>query len=318
MRRALTALLVSSTSAYANPAITVDLPGGCTMDFVWIEPGVFLMGAPDDEPGRDYDGDEGPQRQVQISRGFWLGRCEVTQGQWQAVMRAAPWAGQPNVRQAYASPATYVSWDDVQTFVDAANRHAGGLRYRLPTEAEWEYACRAGSSSPWCFGDDAERLSAYAWFRDNARLAGEPYPHPAGTRTPNAWGLFDMHGNVWEWVQDWYGPYPSTAETDPGGPPRGLWRVNRGGDYYGSAPHTRSANRNYNEPEYRYHGLGFRLLRMGPAPTMVQPQRWGGPEGMDTAGPMPGPRVIEMSRAGNCRSPSWMSTSAIPVRRPAR
>jgi formylglycine-generating enzyme required for sulfatase activity len=238
----------------------VALPGGVTMELVWIQPGTFTMGSPDSEPGRD--GNEGPQHQVTISQGFWLGKYEITQGQWLAVMGTKPWGGQPDVQDSPDNPAMNISWNDVQGFIQKLNQAAGTGVYRLPTEAEWEYACRAGTETRWSFGDDESRLKEYAWYYDNTCGARECYPHAAGTRLPNPWGLYDMHGNVWEWCQDWYDSYSSGAQTDPPGPATGTsgLKAKRGGGF-GYVPRLlRSAERSYNPPDVRYR-MGARLRR---------------------------------------------------------
>ena len=129
------------------------------------------------------------------------------------------------------------------------------LIYRLPTEAEWEYAARAGTTTRWSFGDDESQLGKYAWY------GGNQYAQPVGTKLPNPWGLYDMHGNVYEWCKDWYGTYPTGAVVDPQGPSAGSYRVLRGGTFYSYAQSVRSAYRRYNVPGYRYYIIGFRLLR---------------------------------------------------------
>ena len=237
-----------------------ELPNRARMSFVWIEPGTFTMGSPSSEPGRH--GREGPQHEVTITQGFWLGQYEITQGQWEAVMGTTPWAGRDYVRANASHPAVYISWDDVQAFVARLNEAAGSEVYRLPTEAEWEYACRAGTTTRWSFGDDEGDLSDYAWYSDNAWEAGLEYAQRVRTKRPNPWGLYDMHGNVYEWVQDWYGSYASEALVDPQGPSSGSSRVVRGGGFDGSAQYARAASRGYYSPGVRiYVGVGARLLR---------------------------------------------------------
>jgi formylglycine-generating enzyme required for sulfatase activity len=154
-------------------------------------------------------------------------------------------------------PVENVSWEDVQEFLRRLNAKEGGTQYRLPTEAEWEYAARAGSTTAYSFGDNSDRLGEYAWYAENSGGT----THPVGQRKPNAWGLYDMHGNVWEWVQDWYGNYPAEAATDPQGPASGSERVGRGGDWHGGAGHCRAAYRLRGSPGNRGGILGFRLLR---------------------------------------------------------
>ena len=247
----------------ARDASILDiLPGGVSMEFVRIGPGTFMMGSPDsDDMAEDR---EKPQHEVTISQEFYLGVYEITQAQWESVMGTRPWEGQDYVRDDPHKPAVYISWDDVQTFIQTLNAAAGVDLYRLPTEAEWEYACRAGTTTRWSFGDDENLLGEYAWYRANARDVGEEYAHQVGTRLPNPWGLYDMHGNVWEWVQDRYGDYPDYSETDPTGPETGSDRVVRSGDFNESAFYARSAMRFYGSPDILNHVGGARLVRQGP------------------------------------------------------
>jgi formylglycine-generating enzyme required for sulfatase activity len=219
------------------------------MEFVRIPAGTFQMGSND---GSD---DERPVHQVTISQPFDLGKYPVTQAQWEAVMGDNPSAftGDPT------RPVEKVSWEDVQRFIEQLNArdHTAGVTYRLPTEAEWEYAARAGTTTAYSFGDDPAQLDAYAWYDDNS---GDT-THPVGQKQPNPWGLYDMHGNVWEWVQDWYGTYPAEAVTDPQGPDTGSDRVFRGGGWTYGAGDCRSAYRGNAVPGDRGFILGFRLLR---------------------------------------------------------
>jgi formylglycine-generating enzyme required for sulfatase activity len=150
-----------------------------------------------------------------------------------------------------------VSWDDVQEFIRWLNAKEGGARYRLPTEAEWEYVARAGTTTRWSFGDSESQLGRYAWYDGNAKRQ----THPVGQLQPNPWGLYDMHGNVYEWVQDWYGKYASDTAVDPVGPSSGSVRVDRGGSWGSTARNCRSALRFLGVPGGRVDDLGFRLLR---------------------------------------------------------
>ncbi|MFA6107609.1 MAG: formylglycine-generating enzyme family protein [Candidatus Latescibacterota bacterium] len=248
--------------AYANPETTVDLPGGATMDFVWIEPGTFTMGSLDPELGRQYD--VWPPRQVTITHGFWLGKYEVTQEQWSSVMGSSPWLAMKRPPATSDCPATVISWIDAQAFAQRLNEHFGELAYRLPTEAEWEYACRAGTTTRWSFGDDESLLSSYAWYGTDYMAA---QVQPVGGKLPNPWGLFDMHGNAWEWVHDWYSYSDPTSAplTDPSGPPTGYDRLERGGACYSSAVGTSSAiSSGYGSPAARRGHDGFRLLKGTP------------------------------------------------------
>ncbi len=243
--------------------LTEKLPDSdVKMEFVWISPGTFRMGSPPSEKGwREH---EGPVHQVEISQGFYLGKYEVTQEQWETVMGTQPWADEQNsqsVRLESNNPAVYVSWEDAQTFVSALNESAGAQVYRLPTEAEWEYACRAGKSTPWSFGDDESLLGYYAWYEDNACDVGDCYAQTVGTKQANSWGLHDMHGNVGEWVLDARRIYNRSALVDPTGPSTGSHRVMRGG-YFGNYTHfLRSASRRYLPPDIRANSIGFRVLR---------------------------------------------------------
>jgi len=236
-----------------------DEPAG--MDLVWVPAGSFVMGSSPGEEGRQAnDSDEGPQHLVTISRGFWLGKFEVTQDQWEAV------TGRPSPAHFKGArhPVENVSWDEVQIFIGRLNQSAGSPCYRLPTEAEWEYACRAGSSEPFSFGRDNRRLSRYAWFRGNADRPGPPgRTRPVGLLRPNRWGLHDMHGNVWEWCADRYTVdyYAESPQMDPGGPAAGHRRVKRGGSWFYPWHNCRSADRARGEPDLRSSSVGFRLVR---------------------------------------------------------
>ena len=218
------------------------------MEFVWIPAGRFLMGSPMDEEGRDrYE----RQHQVWISEGFWLGKYEVTQGEWETFVGSNP--------SAYTDcgprcPVENVSWHDTQAFIRRLNKRESGSGhvYRLPTEGEWEYAARAGTS-----GIRYGELDEIAWYSDNS---GDR-THPVGQKRGNAWGLHDMLGNVWEWTGDWYGKYPSGSVRDPQGPRSGSYRVRRGGGWNGSARYVRSAGRYNIAPGYPINGIGFRLVR---------------------------------------------------------
>ena len=199
---------------------------------------------------------------VHISQPFDLSKYEVTQAQWKAVMGES---NNPSDFKGDDRPVASVSWNDVQDFIWKLNEREGTDVYRLPTEAEWEYAARAGSQTAYYFGDSASQLGAYAWYSENAN--GET--HPVGKKQPNAWGLYDIHGNVWEWVQDWYGKFSATTAEitvatsvlDPGGPSSESDRVLRGGAWGIGARSCRSANRNSGHPGFADRYLGFRLLR---------------------------------------------------------
>lgn len=221
------------------------------MEFVLISAGSFNMGADKNfEDAFDY---ETPVHRVTISKPFYLGKYEVTQAQWVAVMgnNSSKFKGRNN-------PVEMVSWDDVQIFIDRLNQKEGHDRYRLPTEAEWEYAARAGMESIFSFGDDAAQLGSHAWYGESWDTGGT---HPVGQKQPNAWGLYDMYGNVWELVQDLYGEnyYAESPSTDPEGPSSGEYRVDRGCSWVNAVKYCRSASRYRIIPDGRYMNLGFRL-----------------------------------------------------------
>jgi formylglycine-generating enzyme required for sulfatase activity len=223
------------------------------MDFVLIPAGKFMMGS---ETGVN---NEKPGHEVSISRPFYLGKYEVTQGQWQEVMESNPsrFIG-GFFNRARNLPVEMVSWEEVQEFIRKLNAKEGDTKYRLPTEAEWEYAARAGTTTSYSFGNDARQLDEYAWYEGNSGRK----TYPVGQKKPNAWGLYDMHGNVWEWVQNWYGDlYDTGSVTDPQGPPGGSYRVLRGGSWLLDAGLCRSVVHDSDHPDGRRGNLGFRLLR---------------------------------------------------------
>ena len=243
-----------ATKAAAEKAAAASaLMKSIGMEFVEISKGDFQMGRP------------AGQVRVSFSEGFELGKTEVTQGQWQAVMGTEPWAGQQDVKIGKDLAASYVSWNDATAFcqkLTGLERKAGKLKagesYRLPTEAQWEYACRAGTTTTYSFGDDKKQLGQYAWFDGNT--AGEQYAHAVGFKRPNPWGLRDMHGNVWEWCSDWYGE-KLLVGADPVGPGGGSDRVFRGGCWWSFPGYCRSASRHGNVPSRRFFDLGFRVAR---------------------------------------------------------
>ena len=236
------------------------------MEMVWIAPGTFIMGSHASEPGREDN--EGPPHKVTISRGFWLGKYEITQEQWKSVMAPPPSGSvQTDIMQEDSNyPATTISWNDIQEFIRRLNEAEGVGVYRLPTEAEWEYSCRAGTATRWSFGADENRLEEHAWYRVNAWNLEEKYVHAKGMKLPNPWGLYDMHGNVREWVQDWYadGYYIDSPRVDPQGPASGTTRVVRGGDIVSYVKHVRSARRARASASLRSHFFGARLVRQDP------------------------------------------------------
>ena len=241
-------------------SIAVDLHGGTTMEFVWIPPGSFLMGSAVSAPERGKD--ETPAHEVVISRGFYLGKYEITQSQWVAIMGTAPWTGKKHVERHPDHPAAYISWTSVQEFLRRVNDAAGEQLYRLPTEAEWEYACRAGTTARRFFGENEHRLGDYAWFIENGPKAGLGYAQPVGEKLPNPWGLHDIYGNVWEWVQDWYSPTTplparSTRPVLPPAPPGSCAAA-----VSSTTPrNVRSAKRYSHDPSLRFSAIGARLVR---------------------------------------------------------
>jgi formylglycine-generating enzyme required for sulfatase activity len=229
------------------------------MKLTLIPAGEFLMGSP--ASGSDAEDDEKPQHLVKITKPFYMAVHEVTQQQYEKVMGTRPWEGEEYVKEGPDYPAVYVNHDDAVEFCRRLSKQEG-VEYRLPTEAEWEYACRAGTTTAYSFGDDEAKLGQYAWYEKNAWDIGEEYAHRIGQKLPNRWGLYDMHGNVWEWCHDWYGSYGSEkVVSDPLGPVQGEYRVLRGGSF-GSPPSlVRSAYRSYNFPVTRHSYLGFRAAR---------------------------------------------------------
>jgi len=305
--------LIPNTSSASERAIA----GAVGLEMKWMPAGRFSMGSPGIEPGRSDH--EGPQREVTITKGFWLQLHEVTQEQFQQVTGRTPsffdkkrwsdhsgaWHRRP-AENRNLRPVEQVTWYDAVAFCNAltalANSqepslglqacyrlseidraHDGSIRsakvewlpgsngFRLPTEAEWEYACRAGTTTAYSFGEDArirsvprssrfastDPLDEHAWFKHNSLGNTQP----VATKKANAWGLFDMHGNVWEWCWDRYGEYPAGAQTDPTGPPSGLSRVLRGGSWVFDPPLCRAAVRDRYVPGSRNFNVGFRVAR---------------------------------------------------------
>lgn len=220
----------------------ITLPGGATMEMIWCAPGSFMMGSPATEEGRFEDE---PIHHVTLTKGFWLGKYEVTQTQWQSVMRE-----NRSRFKAPDRPVDSVSWEDCQAFIRRANTTLGGMA-RLPTEAEWEYACRAGSGQPVA---GTGHIGDMAWYDSNSGSQ----THPVGKNQKNAWGFYDMHGNVLEWCADWFS-HAEGAAVDPKGPTTGSFRVLRGGCWFFYARDCRSAYRLKRDPCLRNCIYGFRL-----------------------------------------------------------
>ncbi len=257
-------------STYGEPFIN-----SIGMELVHIEPGTFMMGTPEDEDDEDEDDededdededdededdededdededDEGPQHRVTLRGGFYMGVTQVTQAQWRAVMGM-----NPSEFKGDDLPVERVSWDDAVAFCEKLSR-SEGRTYRLPSEAEWEYACRAGMTTRFCFGDDEDGLGRYGWYEDNSN----DETNPVASKQPNAWGLHDMHGNVWEWCQDWYdsGYYGRSPAQDPTNTRAGTYRVLRGGSWYSNPWGCQSAYRGIDTPATRNLLIGFRV-----------------------------------------------------------
>ncbi len=255
VRRFLAVALTFAVAAVASPRERlVTLMDGTAFTFVEVPSGRFLMGSPAAEAGRAAD--EGPQREVTISRSLWLGKFEVTQAQWSAVMKQNP-AMFRDFAASALHPVEGVSWFDVQAYLERMNALGLG-RFRLPTEAEWEYAARAGSATRFPWGDDPtfRELPRHGWFYP--RSEGRSYP--VGLKEPNPWGLHDMFGGVWEWCADRFGPYGSGSVVDPLGSSEGEDRCIRGGSWFNEPEALRSANRHRHPPGSRLTNLGLRLV----------------------------------------------------------
>jgi formylglycine-generating enzyme required for sulfatase activity len=241
--------LLNEAAGGPGKPVRLALGPGVAIQLQWIPAGRFMMGSPSNEPGRRPTEQQHP---VAITRPFYLGLTEVTQEQWQAVMGSNPSANRAQTNL----PVEQVSWEACQEFCAKLQEgpHGRRFQFRLPTEAEWEYACRAGTQSPYWFGDPRQ-ARLYAWGIGTAQQT-----MPVAKLRPNAWGLYDMSGNVMEWCADWDAPYERRPQTDPTGPPTGLKRINRGGAVtYGDLNSLRSANRESNRPDFSTSFLGFRL-----------------------------------------------------------
>jgi formylglycine-generating enzyme required for sulfatase activity len=252
------ATLVAAATAVA-PALEVWVEPVTGMPFVRLPAGSFVMGTPADEPGREPG--ETPHR-VTLTRAFFLGQHEVTQAEWQLVMGDNPSHFQDCGPDC---PVERVSYFDVRAFIDRLDARSGGSHFRLPTEAEWEYACRAGTITPYYTGRIL--TTDQANFNGRFPMPGAPlgidrgHPTPVGTFPPNAWGLFDMHGNVWEWTEDRHCPYPDGPVADPVGTCAAEKRVIRGGSWHFDANSARCGLRYDHRPQDRGFSLGFRLVR---------------------------------------------------------
>ena len=243
----------TDSSAEGKPFAIPDL----SMEMLWVKPGTFEMGSPSSEKDRQ---DRETPHSVTLTQGFYLGKHEVTQSQWEKVM-----GSNPSKYKGADRPVETVSWTEVTSFCNkltASERMAGrlpaGMTYQLPTEAQWEYACRAGTKTSFSFGDSLTS--------GQANISGGPGETTAVGKYPaNGWGFHDMHGNVWEWCADRYGIYPTVAATDPVGPAVGSYRVRRGGSWDFTVLSARSASRRRREPADSFNSLGFRLSLRPPA-----------------------------------------------------
>jgi formylglycine-generating enzyme required for sulfatase activity len=266
--------------AIASHALSAEPPKEYTnsigMKFKLIPAGEFLMGSPESESAAESaaDRDGKPQHKVRITKPFYLGVYEVTLAEYEKVMGKNPsgfgekYANRMPGKDMSLYPVEAVSWDEAVEFCKKLSAQEG-KNYRLPSEAEWEYACRAGTTTKWYCGDNVDELVRFAWYREISVLKTHPVgakeptawgSHPVGTREANDWGLFDMHGNVWEWCHDSYGhDYYSDEATDPTGLPEGSDRVYRGSSWVNVATFCRSSLRNWHDPKHRFRNLGFRV-----------------------------------------------------------
>jgi formylglycine-generating enzyme required for sulfatase activity len=249
------ALEKANASVEPPPLVREPFTNSLAMKLIWVAPGQFEMGSPDSDA--DASADEKPRHRVKLTKGYYLAADLVTQTQYKELMGAnsSGFAGDD-------LPVEFVSWNDAQEFCRRLSSKEGRA-YRLPTEAEWEYACRAGSTTKYQFGDNFAQLPGYAWFDKNAGGA----THGVGLKKPNAWGLHDMHGNLWQWCQDWYDPayYQRSPVADPSNATASKFRVIRGGSWINAASFCRSASRYYLRPSDRDFSVGFRVAAE-PAP----------------------------------------------------
>ena len=261
----------------------IDLGGGVKLTLILIPAGEFLMGSGErpEDIARSYSRfkakatwfeSEQPQHRVRITQPFWMGKYEVTQAQWVALMGA-----NPSAYKGARRPVEDVSWNDIQDFLKKLNSRAGAARFALPTEAQWEYACRAGTATAFCFGNDFAALQRYGNYAEKSAKPDFPWKDmagddgfaetaPVGSFLPNAWGLHDMHGNVWEWCADWFGKkyYGAAPSADPTGPAEGKFRVLRGGSWDDNPMDCRSAYRQTGVSASRNLDCGFRVVVVVP------------------------------------------------------
>ena len=251
--------------------LSVDLGKGIKLEMVLIPAGEFKMGSPDSD--KDAEKNEKPQHRVRITKPFYMGKYLVTQEQWEAVM-----GNNPSYFKGPKNPVETVSWDDCQKLLEKLNAKVGTKqgKFVLPTEAQWEYACRAGSTTRYYFGDDKSKLGEYAWYEANSDtmfFGLSKQTHPVGKKKPNAWGLYDMHGNVCEWCLDFYDfdYYANSPVDDPSGPITGKYRMVRGGTWHSGS--CRSADHGCNVPDRTVEVIGVRvaLILADKVPTVAEP-----------------------------------------------
>lgn len=252
---------------HPDSLVTLYLPGDVPIYFRLIPKGIFLMGSEPEEVagpiGQDHERDESPTRWVTLSEDYYLGVFEITQAQWMSVMGENPAVFQQteNYQQEQEDhllrPVESVSWNDSQLFIEKMNALGIGT-FRLPTEAEWEYACRAGTTTRYYWGNDPRKyiINQYAWANSRSFAS----THPAGMKKPNAWGLYDMSGNVWEWCSDGYAAYPQGPQTDPKGSEESKRKVFRGGSWFDFPESHRCANRHKHGTDRGYTAIGLRLV----------------------------------------------------------
>jgi formylglycine-generating enzyme required for sulfatase activity len=238
------------------------------MKLVSIPAGEFMMGSNKSaaEIAKLIDSKKTPEREllphaVRLSRGFYMSTTEVTQDQFMKAMGTTPWKGFRFAKENPNHAASFISWEDATEYCRRLSKKEG-RKYRLPTEAEWEYACRGGTDTVYNIGDEAVGLENYAWFRESAKNIGENYPHKVGQKRVNGFGLHDMLGNVFEWCSDWHGMdyQPQSPSIDPKGPASGTEHIMRGGSWSSFSPSCRSAYRVKTKAASRAHYNGFRLV----------------------------------------------------------
>ena len=279
----------ATTTKAPNQYLTLDLGKKVTMKLALLPAGEFMMGSKlsAEEVARRFAPrgdlstvvgkitagdftDEHPRRQVTISTPFYMGVTEVTQAQWKALKNSQPWSGKAYAKDKANHATSYISWNDATAFCKMLSKKTKHT-VRLPTEAEWEYACRAGTVTAFNYGDDSSKLDDYAWYRGNIYESKEKYAHSVGAKKPNAWGLYDMHGNVYEWCSDWYADsYANADAREPKGPATGKERVVRGGSWRSIPPYCRAARRTRFSPSSRSATFGFRVV-VESGPGVVRP-----------------------------------------------